>query len=196
MEIIIPEVQKINDYHLMDAMEVIVQFIAVILLFIAVGISSRSLEKTSKAVELSSKAVDVAENTRKDAQHAYEKQLRQNKYAEVDKLYLEILRIKMENAEFSEPEKISGDPKYGIFAFIVWNFLETVYDTSSDNLGDDWRETSDLWSTWKGVVNVEGGKHANWLRLAENQNNFKKEFLNFVRDSGVIPNLDIRGGAV
>ncbi|MDZ4790784.1 MAG: hypothetical protein SGJ17_06165 [Hyphomicrobiales bacterium] len=100
----------------------------------------------------------------------------------------------MANTELGDSKNLLDDPKYKIFAFIVWNFLESVYDTSQTGKADWIEDPENIWGAWKGVVMVEGRLHSSWLKDASNQANFKEEFLNFIRNNGIVPDLEILGG--
>lgn len=63
---------------------------------------------------------------------------------------------------FSENEKI----KYEIYAFISWNFCETIFDK-----GD-----VELMKTWSVVIDTENSLHRKWFDNPENTNKFKESF--------------------
>ena len=92
-----------------------------------------------------------------------------------DATYLDILKTGMENPSFrnsiltndyinsfSENEKI----KYEIYAFISWNFCETIFDK-----GD-----VELMKTWSVVIDTENTLHRKWFNNPENKNKFKESF--------------------
>ena len=61
----------------------------------------------------------------------YNKTMQVVHYGEIDKMYFEILKealskphLVRRNIVRSEEEEV----EYGIYAFIVWNFLESIYD--------------------------------------------------------------------
>ena len=98
-----------------------------------------------------------------------------NSYDIFDATYLDILKIGMENPSFrnpiltndylnsfSENEKI----KYEIYAFITWNFCETIFDK-----GDD-----ELMKTWSVVIDIENSLHRKWFDNPENTKKFKESF--------------------
>jgi len=98
-----------------------------------------------------------------------------NSYDIFDATYLDILKIGMENPSFrnpiltndyinsfSENEKI----KYEIYAFISWNFCETIFDK-----GD-----VELMKTWSVVIDTENALHRKWFDNPENTNKFKESF--------------------
>ena len=98
-----------------------------------------------------------------------------NSYDIFDATYLDILKTGMENPSFrnsiltndyinsfSENEKI----KYEIYAFISWNFCETIFDK-----GD-----VELMKTWSVVIDTENTLHRKWFNNPENKNKFKESF--------------------
>ena len=98
-----------------------------------------------------------------------------NSYDIFDATYLDILKTGMENPSFrnpvltndylnsfSENEKI----KYEIYAFITWNFCETIFDK-----GDD-----ELMKTWSVVIDIENSLHRKWFDNPENTKKFKESF--------------------
>ncbi len=98
-----------------------------------------------------------------------------NSYDTFDATYLDILKIGMENPSFrnpiltndylnsfSENEKI----KYEIYAFISWNFCETIFDK-----GDN-----ELMKTWSVVIDVENSLHRKWFDNPDNTMKFKESF--------------------
>lgn len=98
-----------------------------------------------------------------------------NSYDTFDATYLDILKTGMENPSFrnpiltnnylnsfSENEKI----KYEIYAFISWNFCETIFDK-----GDN-----ELMKTWSVVIDVENSLHRKWFDNPDNTNKFKESF--------------------
>lgn len=60
--------------------------------------------------------------------------------------------------------------RYETYAFICWNFCETIYDKMDD----------DLMRTWSVVIENENRLHRRWFEQAENQSKFKKEFRDFI----------------
>jgi hypothetical protein len=104
-----------------------------------------------------------------------------NSYEIFDATYLDILKTGMENPSFRNPEltnnyliAFSGDEKikYEIYAFISWNFCETIFD----------KKDNDLMKTWSVVLEVENGLHRKWFDNPENQIKFKKSFKNYVSE--------------
>jgi hypothetical protein len=105
-----------------------------------------------------------------------------NSYDTFDATYLDILKTGMENPSFrnpiltndylnsfSENEKI----KYEIYAFISWNFCETIFDK-----GDD-----ELMKTWSVVIEVENSLHRKWFENPENKKKYKESFSLYIQNN-------------
>jgi hypothetical protein len=98
-----------------------------------------------------------------------------NSYDNFDAIYLDILKTGMENPSFRNSiltndylNKFSGDEKikYEIYAFITWNFCETIIDK-----GD-----VELMKTWLVVIETENSLHRKWFDNPENYAKFKESF--------------------
>jgi len=105
-----------------------------------------------------------------------------NSYDIFDATYLDILKTGMENPSFrnsiltndylksfSENEKI----KYEIYAFISWNFCETIFDK-----GD-----AELMKTWSVVIEVENSLHRKWFDNPENTKKYKESFRLYIQNN-------------
>lgn len=106
---------------------------------------------------------------------SYRKTMQIVHYGEIDKMYFEILKEALNKPHLvrkgiirSEEEEV----QYGIFAFIVWNFLEAIYDRCMlDNA---------LKITWFPIIEAECATHREWIQKPENRAKFKSEFLGFI----------------
>jgi hypothetical protein len=72
-------------------------------------------------------------------------------------------------SSFSGDERI----KYEIFAFISWNFCETIFDK-----GD-----KELMKTWSVVIDAENELHRKWFDNPENSKKYKESFRNFISEN-------------
>lgn len=99
-----------------------------------------------------------------------------NNYDVFDSLYMDILKTGMEHPHFRDISKTKSYKssfdensliQYEIYAYISWNFLETLLDK-----GD-----KQLLVTWLPVIKYETSIHFEWFRASENQVKFKKEFI-------------------
>ena len=67
---------------------------------------------------------------------------------------------------FTEDELI----KYEIYAFLTWNFIETIFDKSDKTLLE----------TWIPAIKLESSLHSKWIHEPENKSKYKASFLVFV----------------
>jgi hypothetical protein len=102
-----------------------------------------------------------------------------NSYEVFDTTYLDILKTGMENPSFRNPEltndylnSFSGDEKikYEIYAYISWNFCETIFD----------KKDKKLMETWTIVIETENRLHRKWFDNIENHNKYKDSFRNYI----------------
>ena len=90
-------------------------------------------------------------------------------YAQLDGTYVEIQKLIIDHPHLGDPAVLLQDPEatpeqltqYDAFAFIVWNFIESIYDFTSK--GDDSpqgrRMTEMLTQSWECIVEYEGDRH-------------------------------------
>ena len=101
--------------------------------------------------------------------------LREGYYAELDRVYFELLKIGLERPYLRAPLP-PADParasEYEAYAFMVWNFLETVVDRCD--------RVSTLRETWYPVVATECARHRAWFDVPENRPKFKDRFCRFI----------------
>lgn len=101
-------------------------------------------------------------------------------YSDLDRLYAEILRLAIDKPHLRSPAPIVSDSEvlsrgytpypnsnsgaddladrnlqYEAYAFMVWNFIETIRDRCADN--------EDLKGTWGPVVGAENAVHRGWF---------------------------------
>jgi hypothetical protein len=110
--------------------------------------------------------------------------LRDAYYAELDRVYFELLKIGLERPELlSYPA--SPDPakagQYGAYAFMVWNFLETIFDRCQG------RSKRRLRETWFPIIAAENDLHRAWFELPENRRRFKQRFVRFIETQYPLP---------
>jgi hypothetical protein len=103
--------------------------------------------------------------------------LRDAYYAELDRVYFELLKIGLERPELlsfpvsPEPAKAGA---YGAYAFMVWNFVETIFDRCQG-----WSKRR-LRETWYPIMSAENALHRAWFDLPENRRRFKPRFVRFI----------------
>jgi hypothetical protein len=104
-----------------------------------------------------------------------------NSYEVFDATYLDILKTGMDNPSFRNPEltndylnSFSGDEriKYEIYAFISWNFCETIFD----------KKDKELMKTWTVVIETENSLHRKWFNNPENHNKYKDSFRKYISE--------------
>ncbi|MEQ9558971.1 MAG: hypothetical protein RIG67_24610 [Rhodospirillales bacterium] len=96
-------------------------------------------------------------------------------YGDIDKNYFDILKIAFDHPYLREPAKIEAPQqveKYELYALMIWNFLEAVYDRG---LKDSY-----LKKTWYPILEQEGARNIEWLETGTNRDNFKRDFINYV----------------
>lgn len=105
----------------------------------------------------------------------YRKTMQIVHYGEIDKMYFEILKealakphLVRKNIERSSEQEV----EYDIYAFIVWNFLESIYDRCMLD--------TDLQKTWFPIIEAERKIHLTWIQEHDNRTKFKTEFLSFI----------------
>ncbi len=103
--------------------------------------------------------------------------LRDAYYAELDRVYFELLKIGLERPDLlSFPT--SPDPakagQYGAYAFMVWNFVETIFDRCQG-----WSKRR-LRETWYPIIAAETALHREWFDAPENRCRFKQRFVRFI----------------
>ena len=107
--------------------------------------------------------------------YSFSTTLREGYYAELDRIYFELLKIGLERTYLRAPTPPT-DParasEYDAYAFMVWNFLETVVDRCD--------RVSILRETWYPVVATECALHRAWFDAPENRLKFKDRFCRFI----------------
>jgi hypothetical protein len=103
--------------------------------------------------------------------------LRDAYYAEIDRVYFELLKIGLEKPELltyptsPDPAKAS---QYGAYAFMVWNFVETIFDRCQG-----WSKRR-LRETWYPIIASENALHRAWFEQPDNRRRFKQRFVRFI----------------
>jgi hypothetical protein len=90
-------------------------------------------------------------------------------------MYFEILKEALAKPHLVRQNIVRNeeqDVEYDLYAFIVWNFLESIYDRC---MLDEALQT-----TWFPIIETEGELHLLWIQNPKNSRKFKKEFLNFI----------------
>jgi hypothetical protein len=101
-------------------------------------------------------------------------------YAQLDTMYLDILKLGIDKPYLIHRGKMTPArlPEYDGYAYVVWNFIETVRDRCAD---DD-----DLKSIWGPVIAFECALHRDWFNeetlhyRANPLPKFRVEFVDFI----------------
>lgn len=111
-------------------------------------------------------------------------------YSDIDRLYLELLKLGMADPRFVDPEytteyETKFEPedraKYNIYAFIAWNICETIVDRESDPL---------TFQSWKPVLEFESTLHRKWFEKEANKKKFKEPFITWMsRNWNTLPTI-------
>jgi len=107
----------------------------------------------------------------------YRKSLQLSHYSELDTLYADLLKTALDKPHLCDPHaKRSAEQaiEYDIYAFLVWNFLETIVDRC--------KRDKHLRSTWYPVIDTENRKHRHWFERDENRHKFKASFHEFIHN--------------
>ncbi len=103
--------------------------------------------------------------------------LRDSYYVQLDRMYFDLLKLIVERPYLLDPALAeSGDEarqrEYDAFAFMVWNFVETIFDRCG---GDE-----HLCDTWYPVIEAENRLHRKWFDEDNNRTKFKPAFVEFI----------------
>lgn len=101
-------------------------------------------------------------------------------YGQLDTMYLGILQMGIERPYLRRPRDLppEREPEYAHYAYIVWNFLETVRDRCA--------EDATLRNVWGPVIAYEAALHRAWFNseTLQYRNNplpkFRVEFVDFI----------------
>lgn len=102
---------------------------------------------------------------------------RMEHYTNIDRAYMELLSMAMREPYLRKPETIvlpEQKEKYDIYAFMVWNFLEAIYDKCLKD--------RELIETWGPIIEVEGALHIEWFKDISNKVKFKMSFYKYIED--------------
>jgi hypothetical protein len=115
---------------------------------------------------------------------SFTRTLRDAYYAELDRVYFELLKIGLERPELLA-FPASPDParatEYGAYAFMVWNFIETIFDRCQG-----WSKRR-LRETWYPIIDAENALHRGWFDLPANRRRFKQRFVQFIEARYPLP---------
>jgi hypothetical protein len=114
---------------------------------------------------------------------------RQRAYADIDSLYLEVLKIGMQFPRFRDPEYTQNYQscfekgvelqRYEIYAYISWNIIETIYD----------KKEGEFFETWYPAIALENILHRRWFDNPENQAKYKEKFRGYIHNTFPVPSI-------
>jgi hypothetical protein len=81
----------------------------------------------------------------------------------------------LERPYLKTPGQLTSDvqkSEYDTYAYILWNFLESIYDHCQAD--------ADLQATWYPTLRTESLAHRAWLEAPENRPKFKESFHSFI----------------
>jgi hypothetical protein len=104
-------------------------------------------------------------------------------YTILDEQYSDILRLVIERPYLSDQAQTrtaKQELEYQAFAFMVWNFIESIYDYCYQDEG--------LSESWHPVLVLESAKHASWFADPRSRLGFKHRFTAYIDNNGYCPN--------
>jgi hypothetical protein len=126
---------------------------------------------------------------------AFFKTRRVTLYQDLDRLYIEVLKLAIEHPRFVNPKftldyqrSFKGEEllQYEAYAFIVWNVCETIADHRKDKT---------LFRSWEPVLKAENERHRAWFDTGENRSKFKMEFRDLIQKHYQPPQRAVQGAA-
>ncbi len=103
-------------------------------------------------------------------------------YATLDRTYFEIQKTMIEHPHLIVPNPVGKTAEqivqYDAFAFMTWNFVESIYDYAI--AGED----EELRQTWECVLLHEARLHGAWFNEPRNRSKFKVKFRQWVERMG------------
>ncbi|HEX5183480.1 MAG TPA: hypothetical protein VFW19_10050 [Allosphingosinicella sp.] len=121
------------------------------------------------------RARELAKAEERRDKERFQQEERDKFYAQLDATYLKILHMIVANpklVDFESPRSHHEEIQYNAFAFIMWNFIESIYDFCL--------EDEKLKETWHCILECESEAHSVWFARAENQRKFKKKFRDYI----------------
>lgn len=104
-------------------------------------------------------------------------------YATLDRAYFDIQKTLIEYPHLavssSVGKTLEQNVQYDAFAFITWNFLESIFDYAEHN--------KVLRETWHCILCYEAALHGAWFLEPRNARKFKDRFTAYVADNNLIP---------
>ncbi|HXT70565.1 MAG TPA: hypothetical protein VN700_12450 [Vicinamibacterales bacterium] len=123
----------------------------------------------------------IASKEREESSKRFLAQEQDRFYATLDSIYLDIQKMIIQHPHLAHPERKRSpdqETQYRAFAFIVWNFIESIYDYTqgADSSDPKRKQLTLLRETWHCIIQHEGALHAEWFAKPENHHKFKERF--------------------
>ncbi len=125
---------------------------------------------------------------------AYVRKARHSHYSELDRIYFDLLKMRVEHPEVVGPPRVRhgalGETQEDIvekqthYSYMIWTLLETIYDRA--------QESKMLQLTWQPIIRTEGEEHIAYIANKENRGAFQIGFLRFIRGGGFRDYCDAR----
>ncbi len=106
---------------------------------------------------------------------SFTRSMRASYYTELDRMYFDLLKIAMDRPyllTFAASPNDEQQREYDVYAFMVWNFLETVFDRCHQH--------KVLRDTWYPIISAENMLHRKWFDESHNRTRFKQAFIAFI----------------
>ena len=99
-------------------------------------------------------------------------------YATLDRTYFDIQKMIVDHPHLANPDPTgkSRDQivQYEAFAFMTWNFIESIFDYAKDD--------EVLTETWHCILDYESDLHSSWFSDPRNHGKFKPRFRDYIRE--------------
>jgi hypothetical protein len=99
-------------------------------------------------------------------------------YATLDQTYFEIQKLIVDQPHLCQPnlEAKTTDQilQYDAFAFMSWNFVESIYDYAIAGQDENLRKT------WECILRYESNLHREWFMEPRNAVKFKRDFKDWI----------------
>jgi hypothetical protein len=112
--------------------------------------------------------------------HAARIDARNRFYAQLDGVYMEIQSLIIQTPHLGDARATRTTEQmiqYDAFAFIVWNFVESIYDYS--------RQDASVLETWKCIFIYESKLHRDWFDRPDSRTRFKTSFVQCIVDGSI-----------
>ena len=118
-----------------------------------------------------------ARRTQESANAQFYEQQQMRFYAQLDAIYLDIQKLIIQHPFLARPDgprTADQEVQYQAFAFVVWNFIESIDDYDAELRGRE--AESPLKKTWGSIMRLEAMQHARWFQDRANEGKFKSDF--------------------